>query len=118
MSGTTVWFGIALVVLGIAFYVLTGSRVMASLAPAAFGVLLIILGKLAETPVGSHRRAYVVAAAVIALVGCVAAVVLLFGGKPDIHSAVLIEKAAMALLTLIFLLLCVRFLRSPSRLDG
>lgn len=118
MSGTTIYFGIALVVLGIAFYVLTGNRFPTSLIPCIFGVLLVVFGKLAETPVAGRRKVYMHVAVTVGLIGLITAVVALFTGKPGLRSPAVIEKAAMAILMLIFVLLSVRSFIAARRLPG
>ena len=121
MAKLTVFFGIALIVLGGVSFVLTGNKFPTSLIPAAFGIVLTILGKMAETPVAKRRMLFMHIAVTVGLLGFLATAsslvsfVQLVKGKVFLYPAAVEEKAAMATLTLIFVILCVRSFISARR---
>jgi hypothetical protein len=114
MAKITVLFGVILIILGGASFVLTGSKFPTSLIPVAFGILLVIFGFMAETPVAKRRMLFMHIAVTVGLLGFLGTaqslyqVVQLFKGKLFPYPAAVEEKAAMALLLLIYVLLCVR----------
>jgi hypothetical protein len=114
MAKITVFFGILLILLGGASFVLTGHKFPTSLIPVAFGILLIVFGRLAETPETRHRMLFMHIAVTVGLLGFLAtasslfSAVQLFKGKLFPYPAAIEEKAAMSLLLLIYVLLCVR----------
>jgi hypothetical protein len=114
MAKVTVLFGVLLIVLGGASFVLTGHTHYTSLIPAAFGILLVTFGSMAETPVAKRRMLFMHIAVTVGLLGFLATspalfqVVELFKGKLFPYPAAIEEKAAMSALMLIYVLLCVR----------
>ena len=114
MAKITVLFGIVLIILGVASFVLTGNKFPTSLIPVAFGILLVTFGSMAETPVAKRRMLFMHIAVTVGLLGFLGTaqslfqVVQLFKGKLFPYPAAIEEKAAMALLMLIHVLLCVR----------
>ena len=114
MAKTTVGFGVALIVLGVGSFILTGSRFPTSLIPAAFGILLAAFGRMAETPNVKRRMLSMHIAVTVGLLGFLATAaslvsfVQLMKGKVFPYPAAVEEKAAMATLSLIFVILCVR----------
>ncbi|MGA3222191.1 MAG: hypothetical protein ABSC65_00445 [Acidobacteriaceae bacterium] len=114
MAKVTVLFGILLILLGGAGFVLTGSKFPTSLIPSAFGILLVTFGSLAETPDSRRRMLFMHIAVTVGLLGFLAtapaliSVVQLFKGKLFPYPAAIEEKAAMSALMLIYVLLCVR----------
>jgi hypothetical protein len=114
MAKLTVLFGILLILLGGASFILTGHTHYTSLIPAGFGILLIIFGRLAETPETRRRMLFMHIAVTIGLLGFLAtapalvSAVELFKGKLFPYPAAIEEKAAMSALMLIYVLLCVR----------
>lgn len=114
MAKITVLFGVLLIVLGAASYVLTGHKFPTSLIPVAFGVLLTTFGSMAETPDSRRRMLFMHIAVTVGLLGFAATapaliqVVQLFKGKLFPYPAAIEEKAAMSSLMLIYVLLCVR----------
>src|ERR1700685_2165307 len=107
MAKVTVLFGVLLIVLGGASFVLTGSKFPTSLIPVAFG-------SMAETPVAKRRMLFMHIAVTVGLLGFLATApalfqaVELFKGKLFPYPAAIEEKAAMSALMLIYVLLCVR----------
>jgi hypothetical protein len=114
MAKTTVLFGILLILLGGAGYMLTGQKYPTSLIPSGFGVLLVVFGSLAENPDPKRRMLFMHIAVTIGLLGflftapALVQVVELFKGKLFPYPAAIEEKAAMSALLLIYVVLCVR----------
>src|SRR3954447_20488136 len=112
MASTTVAFGVILLVLGIAGYFGTGMVSMTALIPAVFGLLLLVLGVLARDP-GKRKHAMHFAAVIGVLVFLGSARGLsklpaVLAGQPVQRPNAVLAQGAMALLTLIFVALCVR----------
>jgi hypothetical protein len=114
MAKITVLFGVLLIILGAASFILTGHKAPTSLIPAGVGVLLIVFGALAETPETRRRMLFMhIAVTVGLLVFLFTAPALfsafqLFKGKLFPYPAAIEEKAAMSVLLLIYVVLCVR----------
>ncbi len=114
MAKVTVLFGVLLIILGVVSFIGTGSKFPTSLIPVAFGILLTTFGGMAETPVSKRRMLFMHIAVTVGLLGFLATatslvqVVQLFKGKLFPYPAAIEEKAAMSLLMLIYVLLCVR----------
>lgn len=112
MSNITIAFGVILIALGVVGYVATGQQSPTALIPAAFGVLLLICGVLARK---EHLRKHVMhAAAALGVLGflgsapgLIKAFTLLGGGEVERPAAVA-SQAIMAVLSLIFVILCVK----------
>ena len=121
MAKVTVFFGIALVLLGATSFVLTGEKFPTSLIPVGFGVLFVIFGALAAMPGAGHLRLFMHIAVAIGLLGFLGTgmslldAFRLFQGKVFPYPAAVEEKAAMAILMLIFVILCVRSFISARR---
>jgi hypothetical protein len=114
MAKITVLFGVLLIILGAASFILTGQRFPTSLIPVAFGILLVIFGGMAETPETRRRMLFMHIAVTIGLLGFLAtapallSAFQLFKGKLFPYPAAIEEKAAMSVLLLIYVVLCVR----------
>ncbi|HTZ59127.1 MAG TPA: hypothetical protein VMB49_13560 [Acidobacteriaceae bacterium] len=114
MAKVTVLFGILLILLGGAGFMLTGQKYPTSLIPSAFGVILVAFGSLAENPQPKRRMLFMHIAVTIGLLGflftapALVQVVELFKGKLFPYPAAVEEKAAMSALLLIYVVLCVR----------
>jgi hypothetical protein len=115
MAKLTIFFGVVLIVLGVAVYVATGSQAPTALIPAYFGALLAVLGLLANTPDSRRRMLFMHIAVTVGLIGFIfpgwrAAGDLI--GKAQGHAILrpvaMQEELAMAGTCLIFVLLCVR----------
>ena len=72
MTGTTRLFGLILIVLGIASYVLTGRTSITAMIPAFFGAAFLICAMVARRSDAARRHA-MHAAVAIGLIGAVAA---------------------------------------------
>jgi fucose 4-O-acetylase-like acetyltransferase len=114
MAKITVLFGVLLIILGAASFILTGHKFPTSLIPIAFGILLVTFGSVAETPETRRRMLFMHIAVTIGLLGFLAtapalvSAVQLFKGKLFPYPAAIEEKAAMSVLLLIYVVLCVR----------
>jgi multisubunit Na+/H+ antiporter MnhF subunit len=114
MAKTTVSFGVILILLGIFGFVATGSHAPTALIPAFFGLLLGIFGFLAITDDAKKRMLYMHIAVTLGLLGFLGTAksiydyVLMLGGKQFPRPPAVEEKAAMAVLLLVFVVLCVR----------
>jgi fucose 4-O-acetylase-like acetyltransferase len=114
MAKITVLFGVLLIILGAASFILTGHKFPTSLIPVAFGILLVTFGGLAETPETRRRMLFMHIAVTVGLLGFLAtapalvSAVQLFKGKLFPYPAAIEEKAAMSVLLLIYVVLCVR----------
>lgn len=114
MAKIAIGTGILLVVLGLAFYIGTGSAHMTALIPAWFGLAIGICGQLGHTEDTKTRALWMHIAVVFGLVG------FLFPGfralRASLHASTLTdvqrvamqESWAMAAICLVFTALCVR----------
>ncbi len=115
MARLTILFGIVLILLGGFGYVATGSHYPTALIPSAFGLVLAILGFFAHTPEAKRRMLLMHIAVTIGLVGFLFTVKSIFdylqmvlNGRQFPHPSAVEEKAAMSVLLLIFVIMCVR----------
>lgn len=114
MAQLTRVFGVILVVLGVVYFVLTGSRYPTPLIPSAFGFLLFVCGLLASTEDTRKRMLWMHIAVTIGLVGFLFPAVR--GGMALARSAYLTpvqhtaaqEEMVMAVVCAVFTALCVR----------
>lgn len=112
MAKVTIWFGGALVVLGIVGYVGSGAASPTALIPAVVGVILVALGVAGRQ---EDRRALTMhAAAVIALLGFLGSAMGLVS-LPDLVTGKSLERpwavgvqSAMAFILAIYLALSIR----------
>jgi hypothetical protein len=103
MPGTTRLFGVILIVLGIASYVLTDRTSVTALIPAMFGAVLLICALIARANEGARRHA-MHAAVAVGLIGAVAA---LARGVPaamtgDVSRPAVMSQLVMGVLLLIY----------------
>lgn len=112
MAGTTIAFGVVLIVLGVAGYLGSGAASVTALIPAIFGVVLAALGVLARNE--AMRKHAMHGAVLIGLLGFLGSArglmqlpAVLSGGDVARPTAV-IAQSVMALLMLLFVGLCVR----------
>ena len=114
MAKITIVFGLLLILLGIFGFVGTGSHAPTALIPAYFGVGLILFGILANTPDAKRRMLFMHIAVTIGLVGFLVTVkniydfVRLEQGRQYMHPLAVQAKAAMSVMLLFYVLLCVR----------
>jgi O-antigen/teichoic acid export membrane protein len=121
VPATTIALGAALVVLGLAGYVLSGAASLTALIPAGFGLLLVLAGVIARD---ERRRMHAMhGAVVVALLGFLGSARGLagLGGVFDgtaARPAATISQAVMAVLTLAYVVLAVRSFVQARRALG
>lgn len=122
MAKLTICFGIVLTLLGLFGFVITGHHAPTALIPAYVGLILIILGFLANTEDAKKRMLNMHIAVTIGLLGFLGTaksvvdyIEMTFNGRQFPHPAAVQEKAGMAVLLLFFVLLCVRSFISARR---
>jgi multisubunit Na+/H+ antiporter MnhF subunit len=114
MAKTTISFGVILILLGIFGFVATGSHAPTALIPAFFGLILSILGFLAITDDAKKRMLFMHIAVTLGLLGFLGTAKSIYDyiqmhmGRQFPHPIAVEEKAAMAVLMLVFVVLCVR----------
>lgn len=114
MAKLTIVFGILLVLVGAVGFLATGSAHPTSLIPSGVGLFFILFGSLANISEPKRRMLWMHVAVTVALLmflGTIPADVDVFRlahGVSFPHPIAVEEKAAMSLLCLIFVLLCVR----------
>ncbi|MEO5568760.1 MAG: hypothetical protein ABIR92_09720 [Gemmatimonadaceae bacterium] len=111
MPTITIALGVALIILGLAGYVLTGAVSLTALIPAAFGVLLALAGVIARDE--RMRKHAMHAAVLVALIGFLGSIrgVLQIGALLDgtaARPAAVISQIIMAVLTLGYIVIAVR----------
>lgn len=114
MAKSTISFGVILILLGIFSFVVAGSHAPTALIPTYVGLLLAILGFLAITEDGKKRMLYMHIAVTVGLLGFLGTAkgiydsIRMLLGRQFPHPIAVKEKAAMSILLLIFVVLCVR----------
>jgi len=111
MAKVTLIFAVLLIILGLGFYLGTGSKAPTALIPTWFGVALCVFGVLAISPNEGRRKLFMHINVTIGLIGFLAVAgrvisVLASGRTPD--QIALIAQLLMAGLLLIYVILCVR----------
>ena len=111
MASTSIALGVALIVLGLAGYFLTGAASFTALIPALFGVIIALLGLVARDE--SKRKHAMHAAVVVALLGFLGSArgLMQLGSVFDgtaARPAAIVSQTVMALLTLGYIVLAVR----------
>jgi hypothetical protein len=114
MARLTIMFGLVLVLLGVLGFVASGVHPPSALIPTWFGAVLALLGFLATTEDSKKRMLYMHIAVTVGLLGflySVSGIVdyirMLFGVQFP-HPKAVEEMAAMSVLLLVFVILCVR----------
>jgi hypothetical protein len=121
MAKLTIGFGILLVLLGIIGFIETGSTHPTALIPAAIGLLFVLFGAMANTENPKKRMLWMhvsVTVALLVFLGMIPAAVdtiRLSRGVSFPHPAAVVEKGALALFCLIYVLFCVRSFISARR---
>jgi uncharacterized membrane protein HdeD (DUF308 family) len=114
MAKLTIVFGTVLIILGVTGYVYTGSTHPTALIPSGAGILFIIFGVLANSDDTKKRMLWMhvsVTVALLLFLSLIPAdidVVRLSRGVPFPYPAAVIEKSATSLLSLLYVLFCVR----------
>ena len=99
MAKLTIVFGILLIILGVAGYVYTGSAHPTALIRSGAGILFVIFGVLANSDDAKKRMLWMHADI---------DVIRLSRGVAFPYPAAVIEKSATSLLSLLYVLFCVR----------
>lgn len=111
MAKVTLVFAVLLIVLGLGFYLGTGSQHPTALIPTWFGVALGVFGVLAISPSETRRKVFMHVNVTIGLLGFLGAagraIYALSSGHPADRTAVT-AQLLMAGLLLIYVILCVR----------
>jgi hypothetical protein len=120
VARTTILFGGALIVLGIIGYTGTGAVSITALIPAFFGVVLVVLGWFARNErYRKHAVRLATAVGLVGLLGSVRGVTglidLISGGEVQRPAAV-ISQSIMAILMVVFVGLCLRWLMGARRI--
>lgn len=111
MASTTIALGVALIVLGLAGYVLTGMASVTALIPAFFGIVIALAGLVARD---ERKRKHAMHAAVaVALIGFLGSIrgLLQIGGVFDgtaARPAAVISQSIMAVLTFGYVIVAIR----------
>ncbi|HEY9126572.1 MAG TPA: hypothetical protein VIM62_05560 [Acidobacteriaceae bacterium] len=111
MAKVTIVFAVLFIALGVIGFVGTGSQHYTALIPAGLGVLLGIFGFLAISPNEGRRKLFMhinVTLGLLGFLGTVMGLVSFLTGKLGPRPEATQSKAAMALLCLIYVALCVR----------
>jgi hypothetical protein len=114
MAKLTIMFGAVLILLGLFSFVVTGHHAPTSLIPAGVGLILVILGFLADTDDAKKRMLNMHIAVTIGLLGFLGTAksivdyIEMVQGRQFPHPVAVEEKAAMAGVLLVFVVLCVR----------
>ncbi len=122
MARLTILFGVVLILLGGFGFVATGSHAPTALIPSYVGIVLLLLGFFAYTPDLKRRMIFMHIAVTVGLLGFLGTVksgiidyLLMMNGRQFPHPVAVEEKAAMSVLMLVFVLLCVRSFISARR---
>ena len=114
MAKVTIVFGVILLVLGIGFFVVTGSTHPTALIASGFGVVLLLCGVLASTSDAGRRMLWMHIAVTVGLFGFLfpgfmtVKALLAAHGAPLPRPTATAEQGVMAVICLIFVALCVR----------
>ena len=114
MAKVTLVFAVLLIALGLAGFIGTGSEHYTALIPAALGLLLGIFGALSFSPDAGKRKLFMHINVTLGLLGFLGTIMGLIqwfqmlGGAVVKNPPATESKAAMALLCLIYVALCVR----------
>lgn len=111
MPSITIALGVILVIVGLAGYFLTGGVSLTALIPAAFGLVMAVLGLIARDD--RKRKHAIHAAVVVALLGFLGSIrgLLQIGGVFDgtaARPAAVVAQTIMAVLTLAYIAIAVR----------
>jgi hypothetical protein len=114
MARVTLWVGALLIVVGIVAFVATGSKAPTALIPCWFGLVLAICGSLAATGETKKRMIVMHIAVTVGLLGFVfpaarsVMALVKAHGAPLARPIAVEEEVVMAVICLVFVVLCVR----------
>ena len=123
MAKVTIGFGVLLILLSAGAYTMLGqhSHGIHSLIPGLFGLLLVLFGFLAETPVAKKRMLFMHIGVTVGLLGFlgtipgILGVIQMASGHGVARPEAAKVQAMMGSLCLIYVLLCVRSFVSARR---
>lgn len=114
MAKVTIIFGLVLILLGAVGFFGTGSTHPTALIPAYWGIALTICGIVANSPSDKRRMLVMHIAVTVGLLGFLGSGIMAIvetvkaHGGPLAHPAAVESQAAMAVICLIYVVLCVR----------
>jgi hypothetical protein len=114
MAKLTIGFGVLLIALGIFGFVATGSAHPTALIPAGIGLLFVLFGVMANTENAKRRMLWMHISVTVALLGFLGTIpadidtIRIARGMVLPHPVAVLEKGAMSLLCLLYVLLCIR----------
>ncbi len=115
MAKLTLVVALILIILGVAVFIATGSHAPTALIPAYFGILLGMLGMLANTPDNKRRMLFMHIAVTVGLIGFifpgwrgVGDLIAQMHGQLVVRPVAMKEELVMAAICLVYVLLCVR----------
>jgi len=114
LAKLTIAFGVVLGIIGIGYFIGTGSTHPTSLIPLWFGIVLIICGALSLTEDARRRMLWMHIAVTVSLLGFLFPGFMAIKewasahGGPLAHPAAVQEQGIMSVVCLIFTALCVR----------
>jgi len=116
LANVTLRFAVILILLGGIFFYLTGSHAPTSLIPVIFGVVLFVVGLLARSESESRRKLFMHIAVTVGLLGflfpAIRSGMALFAryvkGVPIAHLRAVQEELLMAVICLVYVILCVQ----------
>ncbi|WP_263379843.1 hypothetical protein [Granulicella paludicola] len=112
MAKLTIGFGVVLVLVSAGFWLATGRTETAALHPAGIGVLLILCGVLSNTENTKQRMIWMHVAVTAGLIGLlltgIRALLTLIKGTIAANPLGFDERVVIALICLIYVVLCVR----------
>jgi len=114
MAKLTIMFGVVLFLLGIVGFVSSPLHAPTSLIPSVVGVILAALGGLASTEDAKKRMLHMHIAVTVGLLGFLGTAksiwdyIQMLRGVQFPHPIAVEEKAAMSVVLLVFVILCVR----------
>ena len=114
MVKLTIAFGITLILLALFGFVYTGSTHPTALIPAIFGLFFIFFGVMANSDNPKKRMLWMHISVTVALLGFLGTIpadidtIRIARGMALPHPVAVLEKGAMSLLCLLYVLLCIR----------
>jgi hypothetical protein len=114
MVKLTIAFGITLILLALFGFVYTGSAHPTALIPAIFGLFFVFFGVMANSDNPKKRMLWMHISVTVALLGFLGTIpadidtIRIARGMVLPHPVAVLEKGAMSLLCLLYVLLCIR----------
>jgi hypothetical protein len=116
MANVTIRIAAILIFLGLVFFYITGMHAPTSLIPVWFGIVLLVLGLAARSDDAGRRKLVMHIAVTVGLIGFLVPAIrvtpVLYAryvhGTPILHHRAIQEEGLMALICLLFVIFCVR----------